>query len=189
MATAGTEDSDLLFQFNSPINGSLAYFYGEREPLDGEEARADFSASMGDTGSGSATASVIDSVVSGSTCGGDDFSDAAAVGGRGRDNSYSHSQRHLKRESASVLSHMAANFRRLKPQQYHSKVSVALDSTKALSQYNNYLNDKFSHKRKLSQDSELIRLRQRKLEELVDKFWLKDGEIDESMFDSSSDEE
>lgn len=93
------------------------------------------------------------------------------------------------RDNGTMLSHLTSSFRRLNPQQYHSAVDSTIDDTKILSQYNNYLNDKFSHKRKLSQDSELIKLRQKKLEELVDKFWLKDGEIDESMFDSSSDEE
>ncbi|QLQ82622.1 hypothetical protein HG537_0H03850 [Torulaspora globosa] len=58
-----------------------------------------------------------------------------------------------------------------------------LRDARIYSHFNNYLNDRWTSQRSVSQQRWL------KLEQLVDKFWLKDGEIDESLFEDSSDEE
>lgn len=53
------------------------------------------------------------------------------------------------------------------------------------SNYNNYLNDCIFDDSVKTVDQE----RKLRLEQLADKFWLRDGSIDEDMFDESSDEE
>lgn len=83
-------------------------------------------------------------------------------------------------------------------------VRDVLQDARIYSQYNNYLNERWATpsgpspvaspqalpeaKDQRSPEARGIDRRLR-LEELVDKFWLKDGEIDESIFEDSSDEE
>lgn len=118
MATVGTEDSNLVFQFNSPLNRSLpACYYAD-----------------------SGTAAAVPAADANRVC-----------------------------ESA----------------------RAALEDARIFSQYNNYLNAKWACAENTQQRAheQLLQDRRLKLEELVDKFWLKDGEIDESIFEDSSDEE
>ncbi len=53
------------------------------------------------------------------------------------------------------------------------------------SNYNNYLNDSIFNDSVKSLDEQ----RKLRLEQLADKFWLRDGSIDEDLFEESSDEE
>lgn len=53
------------------------------------------------------------------------------------------------------------------------------------SNYNNYLNDSIFNDSVKSLDEQ----RKLRLEQLADKFWLRDGSMDEDLFEESSDEE
>lgn len=157
MATVGTEDSNLLFQFNSPVNSPSMFLQDTAN-----KKRAEDSAST---------------LV------------APAF------------------EDQHTLFSVPTLVRPVVP----TPRSV-LGEAKAFSQYNNYLNDKLAapaisnaplqpyqkqpqqqqqqqQQQRSNATRDDLQMRKRKLEELVDKFWLKDGEIDESIFDDSSDEE
>lgn len=163
MATVGTEDSNLLFQFNSPVNSPAMFFGGstEAKKQPGDAALAH-----------------------------DSSSTLVAPGFEDQHTLF----------SVPTL---------VKPALPSSR--SVLGEAKAFSHYNNYLNDRLTATPVASSPSQPLQspaalqqqrspasrdasradlqLRKQKLEELVDKFWLKDGEIDESIFDDSSDEE
>lgn len=144
MATVETEDSNLLFQFNSPVDSPGMFFQGP-----GPDKVSDDSAST-----------------------------LVNAGFEGQHTLF----------TVPTLS---------KPQ--------GLNEAKTFSYYNNYLSERLKKSREPSEARRLepqpqpprtstiardeLQLRKQKLEELVELFWLKDGEIDESIFEDSSDEE
>lgn len=154
MATVGTEDSNLLFQFNSPVNSPSMFLQDTASKKQAEDSASTLVAPA--------------------------F------------------------EDQHTLFSVPTLVRPVIP----TPRSV-LGEAKAFSHYNNYLNDKLAastilnaplqpyqkqpqqqqqqQRSNAAQDD--LQMRKRKMEELVDKFWLKDGEIDESIFDDSSDEE
>ena len=64
----------------------------------------------------------------------------------------------------------------------------SLNQSMVFSSYNNYLNDCIFSDPRLPAHAGALPRRAR-LEHLADKFWLRDGAIDEDMFEESSDEE
>ncbi|QEU60775.1 Spl2 [Kluyveromyces lactis] len=93
------------------------------------------------------------------------------------------------------LPNLFHSIRRINPSTNHPSVSVvsegqdprrhSLNQAMVFSNYNNYLNDCIFDDSVKTVDQE----RKLRLEQLADKFWLRDGSIDEDMFDESSDEE
>lgn len=162
MATVGTEDSSLLFQFNSPIDKGT--FFHNDHAINMTKSDA---CSLDTCNEDEDQCTLIKN---NST-----FSVPKVDG------------------TSSVQSKFSFNFRRLNPTKFHATTNTRslLNDTKIFSQYNNYLNQKFTENPQEgeSEHDRLLLSRKLKLEEMVDKFWLKDGEIDESIFDDSSDEE
>lgn len=165
MATVGTEDSSLLFQFNSPIDKGIPTFLNDH-----------------------AINVTKSDVCSLDTC--NEEEDQCTLI---RSDSSFGVPKSENTSSSSFKSKLSSNFRRLNPTKFHPTTNTRslLSDTKIFSQYNNYLNQKFSDnaEEEESEHDRLLLSRKLKLEEMVDRFWLKDGEIDESIFDDSSDEE
>ncbi|AET40769.1 Spl2p Ecym_6395 [Eremothecium cymbalariae DBVPG len=102
-----------------------------------------------------------------------------------------------------IARNMLSHVRRLSPQEFHPTICLkeeSLDQNTVFKEYNSYLNQIGLHNSR-SNDRPFLSQRapcdgdgsknQRleRLEELVDKFWIGDGRIDEDMFEDSSDEE
>ncbi|CDO93762.1 unnamed protein product [Kluyveromyces dobzhanskii CBS 2104] len=93
------------------------------------------------------------------------------------------------------LPNLFHSIRRINPATHHPTVDAlrtdqdyrrhSLNQAMVFSNYNNYLNDCIFDDSVKSVDQE----RKLRLEQLADKFWLRDGSIDEEMFEESSDEE
>lgn len=91
------------------------------------------------------------------------------------------------------LPNIFQNIRRVNTTKYHPKISLASDPSRCslneamvFSNYNNYLNDCIFHEKS---DRTMEESRRQRLEQLADIFWLRDGTIEEDIFDESSDEE
>lgn len=132
VGTVGTEDSNLVFQFNSPVNRPVPAMYYEGT-CEREET----------------------------LCGGEQ----------------------TEEEQSLLDSQLLGS---------QPSSSDVLRDARIYSQFNNYLNERWMGHQpepRGQREQRLLLDRRLKLEELVDKFWLKDGEIDESLFEDSSDEE
>lgn len=91
------------------------------------------------------------------------------------------------------LPNLFQSIRRVNPASHHPPISAvandhrrhSLNQAMVFSNYNNYLNDSIFNDSVKSLDEQ----RKLRLEQLADKFWLRDGSIDEDLFEESSDEE
>lgn len=214
------DDSELLFEFNSPLDkhpiqhpGSIPRFtnYCFRSSADSSLDPLSLAPSLDPASSSSNTTNDDETLYSGSctsTLAEDKLcllneENTASTSKQAHDCDEQHvlpsssSSQKSRRFSFSKRNDFLASCRRLNPIRHHSKISVrhhSLDQNIVFSQYNNYLNERIFHPQRNEQQDpdakdQFDLERKQKMEELVDKFWLRDGGIDEEMFEDSSDEE